>query len=410
MSATATIQSSPSATRPPRPQLCSGVTKSGTYWISVEDRTIQVECDMDTADGGWTLVAKIASDFAWACPDKLGASCSGSISDPGLANLFDERHARDGVARSGEGGQDSGVHLDNNIVRSLFLDGRPAQLRVTFADSAWQSLNDGYVSFTHLPAELFRDDAHGQFFASTGDYALTVIKKQDGVAWSGNVLCWTGPQFSGNIRNYEGGLHFGKIPAADDWNPCHLANDVAEVQLKSHYATGGVDDVATWYQGEHSFLKANALQVPSERIAIWVRSPHPEATVLGSRERPGTSCAELLARGKKDSGLYWIRASSGRVYPVECDMVTAVCCFRMRHACARPRTHPYTPSFTRATVKMMRFTHMHMHVHAHAPPVFFLSLNCTQLPTLARSLLHPTPFILLGCLAAPNYPAHCRKR
>jgi len=49
---------------------------------------------------------------------------------------------------------------------------------------------------------------------------------------------------------------------------CHMANNGAITQMKSHYAANGA-----WYVGKHSLLSASnaGLQLPFYKLAVWVR-------------------------------------------------------------------------------------------------------------------------------------------
>lgn len=84
---------------------------------------MRVYCDMSTAGGGWSLVAKVTDSFRWICPELDGADCERSLVDPVRANLFHQVHERDLVDLSIGTGSDTGVHVDNSISRYIFKTG-----------------------------------------------------------------------------------------------------------------------------------------------------------------------------------------------------------------------------------------------------------------------------------------------
>ena len=78
---------------------------------------------------------------------------------------------------------------------------------------------------------------------------------------------------------------------------CHMDNTANEVEVKSHYTSGtcvlffsvavlvrihslcsrrcctsgGSDGMGAWYAGQHSFLRANTIQVGADALLFWVR-------------------------------------------------------------------------------------------------------------------------------------------
>ena len=76
---------------------------------------------MTTSGGGWTLAARVSSDFGWVCPERFGASCFNGSTAPGAAysspaplsnaNLFGQIHERSSVGLVNDQLMESGVHL-----------------------------------------------------------------------------------------------------------------------------------------------------------------------------------------------------------------------------------------------------------------------------------------------------------
>ena len=212
----------------------------------------------------------MTSDFSWICPDQNGGNCLSSSAPKTQANLFDISHERSFVDLIGTGADlmfESGVHIPIASAR-LLMAGR-LQLRFLFADNGWTPKNDGFATFNSLPAALFTSGQLGTYYKGT-DYSFTVLTQLAGTTFTGNLICYA-LNYPINYRSYDEGLHMGDpFPGS----PCHMNNDVSAVQLKSHYTSGNVNAQGafdTWYPGQHSLLKVNNIQVPANRIAIWVR-------------------------------------------------------------------------------------------------------------------------------------------
>ena len=232
-------------------------SSSGVY--EMDDGTFR-ECDLSTAGGGWTMVARVNEDFSWICPDQGGANCLGA--SPTLAprsNLWHSSHWASSVALApGSTGLASGVSTQPYFVRS-YCGSSSWDVRFSFYDSASDTLPaaDGYARFTASSGANMFTDAPSTVDPTTtrgaGDYTWTTLA---GSSIFGETICWV-PDWT--PRSYEGGLFMGS-------GSCHMNNDVSITQLKSHYATS-----SGWYAPQHSLLLSNVLQVPYSKIAVWVR-------------------------------------------------------------------------------------------------------------------------------------------
>ncbi|XP_041480760.1 uncharacterized protein LOC121428215 [Lytechinus variegatus] len=258
--------------------LIDGIVEDGIYWINPSygkdtQHAVRVYCDMSTAGGGWSLVAKVTDSFRWICPELDGADCESSSVDPGRANLFHRVHERDLVDLTAGTGSDTGVHVDNSVSRYIFKTGRK-QIRFSFVSDAsvgngWNFSEDGYASFRQdVEHVIFKDGTWGLYSRENLSYSWNIITHQrTQFSFTGDVICW-GNRVVTPYRYHEGGLHMG-IPSSS--LPCQLDIDPEAVMLKSIYAAMGENGNSQWVDRQRSYLGDGSMAAANERVAIWVR-------------------------------------------------------------------------------------------------------------------------------------------
>ena len=182
-------------------------------------------CDMSTDDGGWTLVARVNSDFGWVCPSKKGGSCKDAKEPTTRANLFDQSHWAKEVTLAPQEGELSGVSTNPDVVHQNYLGSGSKSVDVRFSfygtTLTTSSRDDAYATFDK-PGELFGGGTV-RAFSSKGDYRWNILKHSSKATFAGDIVCWIG---SGtDERGYEPGLFMG------EGTSCHLSNNKKAVMV-----------------------------------------------------------------------------------------------------------------------------------------------------------------------------------
>ena len=106
------------------------------------------ECDMATAGGGWTLVARVSDDYSWVCPEAGGGDCmSASPSLVPASNLWHASHWASSVTLApGATGLASGVSTNPALVRT-YRGSTAWDIRFSFYNSKTDTVaaSEGYM-------------------------------------------------------------------------------------------------------------------------------------------------------------------------------------------------------------------------------------------------------------------------